>query len=57
MHFFLLKGSTHLSRQFVEKLADSVIIEVARVLREDLPGENGNRLAVTEASSGPSRTR
>ena len=46
MHLFLFQGSTHRSRQFVEKLTDSAIIEVARVLREDLSGENGNRLAV-----------
>jgi hypothetical protein len=46
MHFFLFEGPAHLSRQFVEKVTDSAIIKIARVLREDLPGENGNRLAV-----------
>jgi hypothetical protein len=46
MHLFLLEGSAHLSRQFIEKLTDNAVIKLARVLREDLPGENGNRLAV-----------
>jgi hypothetical protein len=41
-----LEGSAHLSRQFIEKLTDNAVIKLARVLREDLPGENGNRLAV-----------
>jgi hypothetical protein len=39
MHLFLLEGSAHLSRQFVEKLTDNAIIKLTRVLREDLPGD------------------
>ena len=46
MHLLLFEGPAHLSSQFIEKLPDRAIVEIARVLRENLACENGNRLAM-----------
>ena len=46
MHLLLFQATAHLSSQFIGKLPDGAIIEIAGVLRENLACENGNRLAM-----------
>ena len=46
MYFLLFEGPAHLSSQFIERLPDGAIIKIAGVLRENLTGEIGNRLAM-----------
>jgi hypothetical protein len=47
MHLLLFEALAHLGCQFVEQLPDRAIIKIARVLRENLSGKNGNRLTMT----------
>jgi hypothetical protein len=47
VYFLLLEGSAHLAGQFVEKLSHGAVIEIAGVLRQNLAGEDGDRLAMT----------
>ena len=46
MHFLLFETSPHFCSQFVEKLPDGAVIKVAGILRENLAGEDGDRLAM-----------
>ena len=46
MHLLLFEGPAHLSSQFIEKLPDRAIVEIARVLRENLACKKGNPLAM-----------
>ena len=39
MHLLLFEGPAHLSSQFIEKPPDRAIVEIARVLRENLACE------------------
>ena len=58
MYFLLLEGPAHLAGQFVEKLSHGAVVKIAGVLRKNLAGKDGDRLAVTCGStSGRRRLR
>src|SRR5580700_183411 len=46
MHLLLFESLAHLFSEFVEKLPDGAIIEIASILRKDLAGKDSDRLAV-----------
>jgi hypothetical protein len=47
VNFLLLEGPAHLAGQFVEEISHGAVVEVTGVLRQDLAGEDRDRLAMT----------
>jgi len=47
VNFLLLESPAHLAGQFVEEISHGAVIEIAGVLRKNLAGEYGDRLAMT----------